>query len=53
MMLGAYLVVAVTYYYRSHEEEYGFTAKGAICMCGDACCLPPNRTTGEPLWQPA
>ena len=39
MMLGAYLVVALTYFYRSHEEEYGFDGHVPVCICGEACCL--------------
>lgn len=44
MMIGAYLVVALTYFYRSHEEEYGFDGHVPVCICGEACCLPGNET---------
>ena len=48
MMVGAYLVVAVTYFFREHDQEYGSKAHNGICICGTACCVPPDITAGEP-----
>uniref|UniRef100_A0A7S0Q366 Sodium/calcium exchanger membrane region domain-containing protein n=1 Tax=Coccolithus braarudii TaxID=221442 RepID=A0A7S0Q366_9EUKA len=49
MMIGAYVVVAITYFYRSHDEEYGIRGKGTLCLCGEACCMPLNQSMAEPL----
>ena len=50
MMIGAYLVVAVTYTFRDHEREYGPRARGDLCICGTACCLPHDISTDPPAF---
>jgi Ca2+:H+ antiporter len=53
MMLGTYLVVALTYAFRDHPREYGPSVAdgGDICICGQACCAP--HTTNFSLIDPA
>ena len=56
MMLGTYLVVALTYAFRDHQREYGpgsGDGDGDICICGQACCAPPPHTTNFSLIDPA
>ena len=56
MMLGTYLVVALTYAFRDHPREYGPSVTvgdgGDICICGQACCAPAH-TTNFSLTDPA